>query len=308
MSSCFRLGCLVLSASVVFACGCGQTGHETWKGTKLYYNEYLNPPAEVDYHVKGCNGEEELLMAQSFIGMDRQLYLLERRLDGVGRPSQEIVESFLKQYPWLAGIAGVSIEGQVVAQYPEITMKPMDYTSLIEQDPKQHIRDLRATVLDTPLGPEIVIAAPMYDAADFVGLFATHFDMRALLAYAKAPQDIVILSENHVLWPGRFDIESTPLHNVDWAPLLRESVGGRLANENGEFLWMVRYIGHTPLLFAVPVDGTFDEKPEQLAILGSLGALGSGVAPAVQPVMQDTRLTDTIMKEKASPSGNFIFE
>lgn len=308
MPSYSRLACLALTASIAFACGCGQTGHETWKETKVYYNEYLNPPAEVDYHVKGCSGEEELLMAQSFIGMDRQLYLLERSLDGVGRPSQELVEGFLQRYPWLAGIAAVSVDGQVVAQYPEITMKPMEYGSLIEQNPKQHMRDLRAAVLDTPLGPEVVVAAPMYDAANFVGLFATHFDVRALLAYAKTPQDIVILSEDHVLWPGRFDIESTPLHDVDWTTLLRTSVGGRLSNDNGEFLWMVRYIGHTALLFAVPVEGSFDENPDQLAILGSLGSLGSGVAPLVQPEMRDSRLTDSITRENAGPSGNFIFE
>ncbi|MFI3271645.1 MAG: hypothetical protein R3Y11_06015 [Pseudomonadota bacterium] len=308
MPSYSRLACLVLSASVAFACGCGQTGHETWKETKVYYREYLNTPAAVDYHIPGCDGEEELLMAQSFVGMDRQLYMLERSLDGVGRPSQELVEGFLRQFPWLAGIAGVAAEGQIVAQFPEVTMKPMEYTALIEQDPKQHMRDVRATVLDTPLGPEVVIAAPIYDSTTFVGLFATHFDMRALLAYAKAPQDIVILSTDHVLWAGRFDIDSTPLLDVDWTTILRTSTGGRLSNENGEFFWMARFIGHTPLVFAVPVEGNFDEKPEQLAILGSLDSLGSGFAPMYQPVMTDTRLTDSITKDRTSPSGNFILE
>lgn len=308
MPSYSRLACLALSVSVAFVCGCGQTGHETWKGTKEYYKEYLNPPAEVDYGVKGCNGEEELLMAQSFVGMDRQLYLLERSLDSVGRPNAELVENLLRQYPWLAGVAAVTAEGQIVAQFPEISMKPMEYSSLIEQDPKQHIRDLRGAVLDTLLGPEVIIATPMYDSATFIGLFATHFDMRALLAYAKAPQDIVVLSEGHVLWAGRFDVSSTPLSDVDWSTVLSESISGRLANEKGEFFWIARYIGHTPLIFAVPVEGSFDEKPEQLAILGSLGSLGNGLAPVPQPKMTDSRLTDTVRHEKTTSSGNFILE
>ncbi len=307
MSAYSRFACFVLSASVALACGCGQMGHETWKGTKAYYKEYVNTPAEVDYDVKGCNGEEELLLAQSFVGIDQQLCSLERDLDGVGRPSQELVDGFLRHYPWLAGIAGVTTEGQIAAQYPEISMKPMEYTSLIEQDPKQHIRDLRGAVLDTPLGPEVVIAVPLYDSTTFAGLFATHFDMRALLAYAKTPQDIVILSTDHVLWAGRFDIASTPLHDVDWKSVLRDYITGRISNDNGEFLWMARFIGHTPLIFAVPVEGTFAEKPEQLTILDSLGSLGNGFAPVAQPVADDV-LTDTATPEKTTPSGNFILQ
>ena len=37
---------------------------------------------------------------------------------------------------------------------------------------------------------------------------------------------------------------------VDWPSLLKEESYGELSNENGKMLWVTRYLGGKPLIFA----------------------------------------------------------
>lgn len=276
-----RLASVMLGVSMAFAFGCGQTSHEVWKDTKRYYREYLNPPATVDFEKQGFSTPEEQRLAQGFIGIDMQLRSLERGLDNAHRPDKEWVERFLKQYPWVAGAAAVNSTGEVMARMPAFDMKNINYTPLLEPDSKQRMRDLRSAVVETPLGPEIVVASPLYAAMDFKGLFAVHFDIRALLPYSSDPENIVIASPKGVLWPGRFDIGATPLAKVNWDAVLKDSTFGTLSNSHGEFFWVSRYVGNLPLVFAVPVEGQFPENLEQLSILSSARELGNAakIAP-----------------------------
>lgn len=270
----------MLAASVTFAFGCGQTTHNVMKDTKRYYRDYLNPPAQVDFGDSGYSTPEETRLSAGFVGIDLQLRSLERGLDNADRrPDSNWVETFLRSYPWLAGVAAVDASGEVLARMPSFDMKNIDYSGLLEADPKQKMRMLRGMVVDTPLGPEVVVAVPLYAAMDFKGIIAAHFDMRALLPYSAHPSDIVIVSPAGVLWPGRYDIAATPLQDQDWAKLTAKDSCGTLSNAQGEFFWVTRYVGNLPLVFAVPVKGSFPEKPEQLAVLSTARELGNGGKP-----------------------------
>ena len=35
---------------------------------------------------------------------------------------------------------------------------------------------------------------------------------------------------------------------------------GTVSNRNGEFIWLARFIGKQPLVFATPIKGTFQER------------------------------------------------
>ncbi|ABM28338.1 PDC sensor domain-containing protein [Nitratidesulfovibrio vulgaris] len=272
-----RLVGVMLAASMAFAFGCGQTSHSMWKDTKRYYREYLNPPAQVDFGEAGYSTPEEVRLANGFVGIDLQLRALERGLDNADRrPDRSWVEAFLRSYPWLAGAAAIDASGEVLARMPSFDIKNIDFSGVLEADPKQKMRMLRSVIVDTPLGPEIVVAVPLYAGMDFKGVIAVHFDVRALLPYSAAPADIVIAAPSGILWPGKYDITATPLHDADWAKLVAKDAFGTLSNAQGEFFWVTRYIGNIPLVFAVPVEGSFPEKPEQLAVLAKARELGTG--------------------------------
>ena len=92
-----------------------------------------------------------------------------------------------------------------------------------------------------------------------MGVVIVHFDMRTLAPFSESPDDLVILSPQGVLWPGRFNVESTPLQGVDWEKRALSSPRGSVSDSSGEFLWVARYIGTTPIIFATPVRGSVAE-------------------------------------------------
>ena len=67
-----------LIGSLVFIGGCS-TFDSTWKSTKAFYGEYINPPAQIDYDDKGVLNDAETTLASRMVGIDIQLEQLLKR-------------------------------------------------------------------------------------------------------------------------------------------------------------------------------------------------------------------------------------
>lgn len=265
-----KKSCLVLLLALALSNGCSsnQTVKNAWKSTKGVWYTYANPKADIDYEETGALGPEQMALATRMMGIDVQLTQLERVMINADKPpTSEWLGQFFSRFPWVSGFAGVKADGQIIGQEPSMPLKPLDYMPLLEEDGKQGMRDLRGYVQDTPLGPEVFLATPLYDGSNFLGVVIAHFDMRALLTFSTKPEELVILSPEAVLWPGKFDLASTPLHGVKWLEVVKGSSSGTLSNSTGSFHWVLRYLGNQPLIFAVPATGTFPEKAEQLSAL-----------------------------------------
>ena len=106
-----------------------------------------------------------------------------------------------------------------------------------------------------------------------LGLLVAHFDMRSLLTYTSGAEDLVVLAPQGVLWPGRFEVDATPLTGQDWSELTKDSTHGTVSNKTGSFIWMVRFSGRSRLCLR-RLGRAFPEQPGQLDAL-STGAFSS---------------------------------
>ena len=79
-------------------------------------------------------------------------------------PTREWITTFFASFPWISGFAGVKYDGTILGQEPATSMKELDFIPLLYEDKKQNSRALRADVQNTPLGPEIMLAAPLYES------------------------------------------------------------------------------------------------------------------------------------------------
>ena len=61
------------------------------------------------------------------------------------------------------------------------SMKPLDFIPLLYEDKKQSTRALRADVQNSSFGPEVLLASPLYDGTEFLGVVVANFDMRSLM-------------------------------------------------------------------------------------------------------------------------------
>ncbi|MDR0815985.1 MAG: hypothetical protein LBN28_01090 [Desulfovibrio sp.] len=244
----------------ISGCSSYQPTKNAWKSTKNFWNAYLSPPAEVNYEEKSDLSPRALELTTSMMGIDRELSRLERVMLNADKPPTRVwVTNFMTSFPWLNGFAGVKNDGAILGQEPAAPIKDLDFIPLLYEDKKQSSRALRADVQNTPLGPEIMLAAPLYDSVDFLGVVTAHFDMRTLAQYSGSPENMVILSPRALLWPGKYEYAATPLAGVDWTEIISNSSSGICKNVNGSFYYIVRYLGNLPLVFAVPESGSFPE-------------------------------------------------
>lgn len=251
---------LILTVSVLSGCNSYQPVKNVWKTTKGLWNEYVSPPAQVDYEAKGELPPQAEALSKSMMGIDSQLIRLERVMQNADKPpTQDWVNKFFADFPWLNGFAGVKYDGTILGMQPPDSMKDLDFIPLLYEDKKQNSRALRTDVMPSALGPEIMLAAPLYDGIDFLGIVVAYFDMRNLMQYSSSPQDMVILAPEALLWPGKYEFAATPLAGVDWKKVVRESSAGTCKNANGSFFYLVRYLGNMPLVFAIAESGSFPE-------------------------------------------------
>ena len=250
----------ILISVPLTGCSSFQTTKNVWKGTKGLWATYVSPPASVDYEDKGDLSPQALALSNAMIGVDVELGKLERVMQNADRPpTAEWLERLFQTFSWINGFAGIKYDGTILGQEPANSLKDLDFNYLLYEDSKQKSRALRADVQPSPLGPEIMLASPLYDGTDFLGIVVAYFDMRSLMGYSNHAQDIVVLCPTALLWPGKYDFASTPLAGVDWEKVVRESAAGTCSNANGTFFYMVRYLGNLPLVFAVPEKGEFQE-------------------------------------------------
>ena len=220
----------------------------------------MSPPASVDYEEKGDLPPQALALSTSMIGIDVELGKLERVMQNADKPpTRDWLNNLFATFPWLSGFAGVKYDGTILGQEPADALKELDFIPLLYEDKKQNSRALRADVQPSPLGPEIMLATPLYDGVDFLGIVVAYFDMRALMRYSEHPQDMVVLSPAALLWPGKYDFAATPLAGLDWSEIVKHSSAGTCTNATGSFFYLVRYLGNLPLIFAVPEKGDFPE-------------------------------------------------
>ncbi|MBQ7739598.1 MAG: hypothetical protein IJT59_08120 [Desulfovibrionaceae bacterium] len=198
-------------------------------------------------------------------GIDIELEKFLRVMLNADRPpTNEWINNFLLNFPWVNGLAGVKYDGTILGQAPETALKELDYIPLLYEDKKQKRTALRADVQNTPLGPEVMLAAPLYESTDFLGIVVAHFDMRSLASFSESPERLVILSPQALLWPGEYDFAKTPLAGQDWEKICRESSQGKCENSIGKFIYQVRYLGNVPLVFAVAESDNFPKGNGQV--------------------------------------------
>ncbi len=268
---------LAMCLFVLAGCRTPQTVRDVWKETRSYYYEYLNTPAQLDLDDKGNVADYQAALGTAISDFDMQLQELERALHNSDQnPNAEWVAALTARFPWLSGVALTDEDGIPRAKIPPNFPKPFEISSLLEVDSKQLLKDLRASVQNDPLGPEIYLGNPVYSGADFKGVITVHFDPRTLLARTGDAAQVIIAGPDGILWPGIYDPAATPIAGVAWGEEVKSNVSGVKRNESGAFYWICRYLGNLPLIYAIRIQGEFPLMEENMQGLMAANSLAIG--------------------------------
>ncbi len=260
---------VLLAASLTLNFGCShyQATKDVWKGTKELWYEYMSPPASIDYSDVSTLSPTAQAMVNGMMGIDKELTKLERLMNNADRtPSRSWAEQFFVTVPWVDGFAGVRADGSLLGNIPAPGKTPLtvDWIPLLYEPEKQSSRDLRADVQPGAHGPEILVAATMYDGVDFLGVVASYFSMNQLMDRVKNPDDVVILTPYALLW-SKYEYGATPMAGINWSEVVTKSANGTVSNSNGKFVYQVRWLANLPIIFCVVEDGAFPKGSGSLA-------------------------------------------
>lgn len=287
------------SLAMTAGCSYNQTLKDAWKYTDRQYRSYLNTPATLDMEATGSCENYELALGDAVMEVDGHLQSLVRTMENSDQsPDQSWVIGLIRKYPWLTGVALADPNGVPMARYPEYFMKEFDVSPLLEPDPKQRIGSLRAYVQETPLGPEVYLANPVYIGEELRGLVVVYFDPRALVTMSTDPGSFMLTYPGGVLWSGRYSAQSTPVGQADWADLVQRRSCGLVGGSGTEFFWTTRYVGNLPVIYAIPTDaGNLVESQKSL---NELKRVDVSDAPPLQ--LNDPYLSEGEVGNLGSPN------
>ena len=298
------LACILLLAFAL--AGCTQGVKEYWKTTKRYYYEYINTPAELDMEI-----DDEIPMGVDAIAVavppiDAELQRFERTMFALDRdPDGPWMQNLVSNHSWISGMALIDLEGNTIEQWPDTSLKNLDFKPLIEILPNKTTRLLRTYAQETPLGPEVYVAVPILEQGVTARYFVAHFDPRELFSRAPYSAEIMVSAPDVLLWPGKFQAEATPVATEDWSGSIRRSTHGTIRNANGEFFWVGRYLGTMPMAFAAPETESFPVASGQMEQYGGAGGFKGTLPPAERWGSETESGERVILMEAAPPPPDF---
>lgn len=230
------------------------TGCAKVKKTYRWAMGGINPNPEVSLEAREFSGASEEFLAQQFIKVDEQVQELARIVEARDSyPEPAWFQVLFSKFPWISGVMVVESTGEVIDQQPDYSLKPLDYSPLLEVGEAWNDGRMRGHIQPTELGPEIFMANAYTKDRTWIGLTLVHFDFRSLMQFCPAPDKLVVLSPEAVLWPGADAEAAAEMIKAPWVKILQSDVSGEieLTDKKTSFTWLARYIGGKPIIYLV---------------------------------------------------------
>lgn len=249
--------CLILASLA----GCG-TMKTKWRETRKLYREYVNTDPSIDFSDEGISDKGLQRLAALFMPVDERLMGMMRMLGSQDTPpEQEWAQQMLATNDWLSGVAMVDTSGHMMGQVPSASMRPLDFTPLLEQAERYKVRKMGARVATDEMGTVVMVAAPFFKENEWAGLVVAFFDPRNLVRFSPDADALVMVSTEGLVWPGAGG-QGESLAALNWAEILKSDVQGDLQAGGGQYVWQARYLGQLELVYLTDAREARAKKPE----------------------------------------------
>ncbi len=248
----FLLACLLLTAC--------DTAKRTWRDTKGMFDKYVDIDPEIDLKNEGIDDKGLQKLARLFGPVDQKLEVFLREIQSQDTPPEaEWSEGLLSRFQWLTGLAVLDAEGTVLAQYPPVGMRAVDFTPLLEFKDRYKVRQLAASIQTDELGTLIYVAMPYYKNNEFSGLVVGYFDPRSLIDFCPDPGQLYIIYPDGVLWPGSDQALAEAMLAYAWKSELKADVQGETTVNGVTYAWQARWIGQIEIVYVTEISSAREQ-------------------------------------------------
>ena len=240
----FKTFSAVLILFLLTAYGCTGVGEMRDRYWPTGPSEY-----QLEMNRKDINSQEQKL-ANSIYPVDTQLSLLLRRLSLRDTyPAQNWKEELSMDFPWLNGIVIINTEGDILSAHPREGIKRLEFDVLFPRGLDLPQGKTMLAVEDTVLGPEVLIAVPVYRDFQVDALIIAHFDPRSFISRSADPEKLVLVAADQVIWTGGQKEIGSRLENIDWQEKTRRRISGKIKLEGDEFFWFARAVDQDWIIY-----------------------------------------------------------
>jgi len=273
---------LAAMCCLVFLSGCG-TMKTSWRDTKKLYRSYVNTDPSIDFSEEGITDKGLQRLAALFMPADERLMGMLRVLGSQDTPPEsDWCQQLLTSHDWLSGVAVIDTSGSVLFQAPTVSMRPLDFTGLLEFADRYKLRKMGAQIKTDEFGTVVMVAAPYFKNNEWAGLVVAFFDPRNLARFSPEPDALVMLSTEGVVWPGGGG-QGESLAALKWADMLKGGVQGEVSVGGGQYVWQARYLGQLELVYLTDARDARAKKPEAPKNAAVPAPTPAPEAPAADP-------------------------
>ena len=293
----------------------------TMREGKQMWKDLMEPRPELTLDPAAFGEAQERKLAALLKPVDEQVYQLTVYMDGEDKlPPESWFRRLFERFSWITGVMVLDRNGNVLFQHPMDFSKPVDTDALIALgNPSERERQryraymesqdrpagenateasleppvwldhkVRAMSNNSTLGPEIFLAQPLFRKNEFDGLMVVHFDPRNLLKYCPAPDELMIMTQEQVIWTSKYHDAAATMSTMPWAEILATSVYGSVQAHGRSFYWLGRDLGRYSLIYATAVPGDEETVPAEAAAAAPPADQESLPAPEAPPAPEPT--------------------
>ncbi|RQD59350.1 MAG: hypothetical protein D5R98_07530 [Desulfonatronovibrio sp. MSAO_Bac4] len=239
------ISCLILIFSIL------STGCQNVTQLKDNLFEWGATEYELNMNRSDINTLEQSL-AENIYPMDTQLTKMLRDLSVRDTfPSVQWMERMLTDFFWLNGITVMDKNRDIIAVYPETGIKQLNFDPVFPEAFELRQGRVMLAIEETPLGNEVLLVSSIFDNFELTGLIVVNFDPRTFISQSVNPEDIILISEDEVVWTGRFEHHAQTLAEVNWQEMLTRRISGKIQVNEDRFFWLARAVGEDWLIYLV---------------------------------------------------------
>ncbi len=239
------ISCLILIFSIL------STGCQNVTQLKDNLFEWGATEYELNMNRSDINTLEQSL-AENIYPMDTQLTKMLRDLSVRDTfPSGQWMERMLTDFFWLNGITVMDKNRDIIAVYPETGIKQLNFDPVFPEAFELRQGRVMLAIEETPLGNEVLLVSSIFDNFELTGLIVVNFDPRTFISQSVNPEDIILISEDEVVWTGRFEHHAQTLAEVNWQEMLTRRISGKIQVNEDRFFWLARAVGEDWLIYLV---------------------------------------------------------
>lgn len=159
----------------------------------------------------------------------------------------------VSDFPWIGGAAAIDLEGEVRESRPENGNGLPKLAEVTQKASKWDDRGLHALYGKSRYGADVVLLKGMYSGGRKTGYLVVTLNFSELMADFSRANELVAVSRENVLWAGSYESASERLAATDWDARLESGIRGRRRIGDSTFVWLARYIGREPFIYAIEI-------------------------------------------------------